>query len=218
VIRGLVRLAALGTVAAYGVDRFLGARRDDRPPAPIRSMVVIDAPVERVWAELADVEGQPRWMLEMKRVRVLTPGPIRVGTRAEAEVRILGITVADPVEIVEFRPPHRFAIRHEGLFSGGGVIELTPGADGRSTIVTWDETLVPPFLPHLGAAVQEPVLASIFQADLHRFRELLETPRPATADDAASLAMEAEGAPPTPGEVATALGGLDVADGPGAPA
>ena len=177
-IGGLFRLAMLGGRAAVGADKIMAGQRGDRPPEPIRSMVVIDAPIERVWRELADIEGQPRWMREMKAVRVTTPGPIGVGTRGEADVRILGISVTDPVEIVEFEPPRRFAIRHEGTFKGGGVIELTPGADGRSTIVTWDETLIPPVLPELGAAVQRPILGRIFQEDLHLFRELLETPVP----------------------------------------
>lgn len=170
----LVRLTAVASAAAYVLDRVLAARRAERPPTPIRSMVVVEAPIERVWDELADIEGQPRWMAEMKAVRITTPGPIGVGTRGEADVRIMGIGVSDPVEIVEFSPPRRFAIRHEGRFTGGGVIELRAGADGRSTIVTWDETLVPPLLPDLGALAQRPILAAIFQADLHRFRELLE--------------------------------------------
>ena len=93
-------------------------------------MIVIDAPIERVWAEVADIEGQPRWMHEMKAVRLLTPGPVGVGTEAEADVRILGIAVTDPVTITEFEPPHRFAISHEGSFKGRGVITLEAGADG----------------------------------------------------------------------------------------
>jgi len=174
-IRRLLRLGALGAVVAYAADRALAARRGSSPPAPIRSMVVVEAPIERVWDELADLEAQPRWMHEMKSVRVLTPGPVRAGTRAEATVRIMGIAVKDPVEVVEVSPPRRYAIRHVGAFTGGGVIELAPGADGRSTIVTWDETLIPPFLPELGALVQRPILGAIFQADLHHFRELIES-------------------------------------------
>jgi hypothetical protein len=114
-------------------------------------------------------------MHEMKEVRLLTPGPVRVGTRGEATVRIFGIGVTDPVEVTELEPPTRFAIRHEGLFTGGGVITLEPGADGTTTIVRWDETLVPPFLPELGALLQAPVLRGIFQADLHRLKQLVET-------------------------------------------
>ena len=105
-----------------------------------------------VWRELADIEGQPRWMHDMKAVRVLTRGPVGVGTRAEADVRIFGMAVVDPIAITAFEPPRRFAIRHEGRFSGEGVIELEPGADGSTTIVRWDETIVPPYLPHLSAA------------------------------------------------------------------
>jgi hypothetical protein len=100
---------------------------------------------------------------------------VGVGTRGEATVRILGIGVSDPVEITEFERPTRFAIRHEGLFTGGGVITLDAGADGTTTIVRWTETLVPPLLPEIGALVQAPVLQAIFQDDLHRFKRLVET-------------------------------------------
>ena len=172
-IRGLVRLGLLGTAAAYSVDRALAWVAREREP--IRSLVVIDAPIQRVWEAIADIEGQPRWMHEMKSVRLLTPGPVGVGTVGEAEVRILGIGVTDAVTITEFSPPTRFAIRHDGRFSGRGVITLQPGADGTTTIVRWDETLVPPVLPHLGALVQMPVLGAIFQADLRRLKALVET-------------------------------------------
>ncbi len=77
----------------------------------------------------------------MKSVRMLTPPPIGVGSRGDATVRIFGLGVTDPVEITEFAPPTRFAIRHDGTFTGGGVITLEPGADGTTTIVRWDETL-----------------------------------------------------------------------------
>ena len=41
----------------------------------------------------------------MKAVRLPTPPPIGVGTRGEADVRIFGIAVTDPVTITEFEPP-----------------------------------------------------------------------------------------------------------------
>lgn len=175
-LRGLIGLALVGIATAFALDRMLASRRGDRAFAPIRSHVVIEASIERVWAELADIPGQVRWMREMKSVRLLTPGPVAVGTRGEATVRILGISVTDPVEVTEFDPPRRFVIRHEGTFSGGGVIELRPGADGTTTIVTWDETLIPPLLPDLVLAIQRPIFAAVFQADLHHFRELFEGP------------------------------------------
>jgi uncharacterized protein YndB with AHSA1/START domain len=186
VIRRLVVVAAGAALLAIGLDRWLAARSG--APEPIRTFVVVDAPPERVWTELADIEGQPRWMREMKEVRLLTAPPVEVGTRGEATVRILGIGVTDPVTVTVFEPPKRFAIRHEGAFKGGGVITLEPGADGTSTIVRWDETLVPPLLPHLGAILQRPILERIFQDDMGRFRELLEgRPRTGAAPEASAL-------------------------------
>ena len=178
-IRGAVRLAMVGAGVGYALDRVLANHAAGAEPEAIASMVVIDAPIERVWAELADIEGQPRWMTEMKAVRVLTPGPVGVGTVAEADVRILGIPVTDPVRITEFEPPHRYAISHDGLFKGRGVITLEAGADGTTTIVRWEETLIPPVLSHLGALAMTPTLGAVFQADLARLKELVETGSPA---------------------------------------
>jgi len=174
VIRGLLRSVLVGVSVGYAVDRLLGETAKGEAPEPVHSMVVIDAPIERVWAELADIEGQPRWMHDMKSVRVLTDGPIGVGTIGEAYVRMFGIGVTDPVTITEFQPPTRFALTHDGTFKGGGVFELEAGADGTTTIVRWDETIIPPILPHLGAAIGQPVLAAIFQADLERLRDIVE--------------------------------------------
>ena len=173
--RRVLALTAVVIAKAVIVDRLLAARRGGAPPRPLRMLTVIDAPIERTWAVVADIPLQPEWMREMKEVRLTTPGPTRVGTRGEATVRIFGIRVTDPVEVVELDPPTRFAIRHEGLFTGGGVITLESGADATTTVVRWDETLVPPLLPDLGALLAAPVLREIFQDDLHRLKRLVET-------------------------------------------
>jgi uncharacterized protein YndB with AHSA1/START domain len=172
--RRMLLLAGIIGLKAWVVDRWLAARRGSRPVEPLHMLVIIDASPEETWDVLADIRLQPAWMHEMKEVRLDVPGPARVGTRGEATVRIFGIGVTDPVEVTEFEPPSRFAIRHEGLFSGGGVITLEPGAGGTTTIVRWDETLIPPLVPELGALMLAPILRSIFQADLRRLKTLVE--------------------------------------------
>ncbi len=184
IVRGLVRLAIAGLVAGWLIDRRLRGVAGVPPPA-ISSMIVVDAPIRRAWSVLADIEGQPRWMHEMKTVRLTTSPPTGVGTRGIATVRIFGIAVEDPVEVVEFDPPHRFAIRHAGTFQGGGVITLESGGGDATTVVRWDETLVAPVLPHLWAAVAGPVLGRIFQADLESFRDLVESGDRVLADQVA---------------------------------
>jgi uncharacterized protein YndB with AHSA1/START domain len=177
-LRRLLLLIAVVAPAAVRIDRWLAGRRGSRPPDPIRTLVTIDASPRETWTVLADITLQPEWMREMKEVRLLTPGPVHVGTRGEATVRIFGIGVTDPVEVTAFDPPTVFAIRHEGLFAGAGVIALEPGPGGNGTIVRWDETLIPPLLPALGALVLAPVLRSIFQGDLDRLKRLVETGSP----------------------------------------
>lgn len=174
-IRALLRLGLVGFGAGWITDRVLRARANGAPPLPIESLIVIDSPIERVWAEIADIERQPRWMHDMKSVRLTTPPPIGVGTSGVSTVRVFGIAVTDPVTITEFEPPTRFALRHEGAVSGSGLITLERGADGSTTIVRWDERLVAPLLPHLGAAVFQRVFGPIFQADLVRLRDLVES-------------------------------------------
>lgn len=170
----LLRVVALGGVAAVALDRLLRRRRGSAPITPLRMLVVIDAPVERTWAVVSDVPRQPEWMHEMQAVTFVDPLPLRVGSRAEATVRILGITVSDPVVVTDIAPPTRYAIRHEGVFRGEGVITLEAGATGETTIVRWEETLVPPLLPDLGTALQAPILRAVFQADLVRLKALVE--------------------------------------------
>lgn len=171
----LALLALLVAVKAVVLDRLLALWRRGAAPEPMRMMEVVDAPIERVWSVLVDIPLQVEWMTEMKALTVDPPGPARVGTRGTATVRILGISVDDPVEVTVVDKPHTYAIRHEGLFTGGGVITLEGGADGSTTVVRWTETLVPPLLPELGATLQRPILQRVFQADLRNFKRLVET-------------------------------------------
>jgi uncharacterized membrane protein len=175
VLRRLVALGLLLVPLALALDRWLAARRGPNSPLALSMLEVIDAPIDETWAVLADIPRQPEWMRDMKRVTIETTGAVGVGTRAEATVRILGISVSDPVEITGFEPPQRFAIRHDGRFTGEGAITLEAGADGTTTIVRWTETLVPPLLPELGAIAQAPVLQAVFQHDLRRLKRLVET-------------------------------------------
>lgn len=173
-LRRIVALGLAGAPVALAAEWLVARARGGRAPDPMRMLVVVDAPVDAVWAVLADVPLQVEWMAEMTQLVLDPPGRAHVGQRGEATVRVLGLAVTDAVEIVALEPPRRYEIRHLGLFKGGGVITLEPGADGTTTVVRWDETLRPPLLPQLGALVQAPVLRAIFQSDLERLKGLVE--------------------------------------------
>lgn len=178
VVRFLIRLAPFVVTAAWLTERRLreAATAEGRgAERPIATSIAIDAPIERVWAVIADIERQPEWMHDLKSVRLLTPPPVGVGTRAKGKVQAFGIAVEDPIEITAFSPPTHFAIRHEGLVRGSGDIRLERGSDGSTTAVTWVEVLVPRVLPHLGAAAIALVFGPIFRRDLERLAALVES-------------------------------------------
>ena len=173
-LRLALRLGLLGLAVGWLLDEILRRRAGGEPPAAFSTRIVVDAPIERVWAVVADIEGQPRWMHDMKEVRRHGAGPVGVGTKGVARVRILGLSTVDPVEVTAFEPPRRFAIRHDGTFTGHGELTLEPGADGTTTIVRWEESLVSPLFPYAWATLAEPLMTGIFQADLERLRDLVE--------------------------------------------
>ncbi len=172
----LALVGAAGVGATFAAERWVGSViASGEGPDPVMKMVIaIDAPIDEVWRVVSDIERQPTWMADMKAVRVFTPGPTRVGTRSEADVRIFLVGMVDTVEVDVFEPPRRFGIRHVGVYSGEGRIVLEDLGPDR-TLVRWDERLVPPAFPHLGQLLQKPILGAIFQADLERLKELVES-------------------------------------------
>jgi hypothetical protein len=159
-LRTMAALAITGVTGAFAVDRWIGDL--------IARGEAID-PVMKMAITIAAL-----WMEEMKAVRLTTPGPVGIGTRGDADVRIFLVGIVDAVEVDVYDPPTRFGIRHVGRYTGGGRITLEAIDRGR-TLVRWDERLVPPIFPHLGQLLQKPVMGAIFQADLERLREIVES-------------------------------------------
>ena len=67
--------------------------------------ISIQAPVERAWAVLSDIERWPEWTASVRSARPLGTGPAGVGARYRLEQPRL-----DPAEftITEWQPPHSF--------------------------------------------------------------------------------------------------------------
>lgn len=175
-LRTLLAVGLAGIGGAFAVDRWIGSliSRGEAIDPVMKMAITIDAPIDDVWDIVSDIERQPLWMEEMKSIRLRSPGPVGVGSRGEADVRIFLVGVVDAVEIDIYDPPTRFGIRHVGTFAGEGRIMLE-AIDAKRTLVRWDERLVPPLFPHLGQLLQKPILGAIFQADLERLREIVES-------------------------------------------
>lgn len=98
-----------------------------------RKSITINAPAERIWAELIDVERWPESTTSMTSAERLDSGPFRHGSSArikQPKVPTMIWTVTD------FQPPREFTWINSspGVTTVAGHV-LTPGPNG-STVVT----------------------------------------------------------------------------------
>jgi carbon monoxide dehydrogenase subunit G len=103
--------------------------------AKIEGHILIDRPVEEVFDFVADSRNEPSFNSAMAGVELLTPLPIRRGTRFRARIGRAGTQML--VELTEFDRPHRLGSRTtSSMMQTSGT--LTFAADGEGTIMSWD--------------------------------------------------------------------------------
>jgi uncharacterized protein YndB with AHSA1/START domain len=123
-----------------------------------------DAPVEKVWAVLADARRWKEWtaLRTSELEREGSPDPDGVGA-----LRLLG---AGPVrtreEVVEFEPPHRLVYEmRSGMPIRGYRAEVTLTSWGAGTEIAW-RSRFEPLIPGTGALLR--VLLGAIVGDLAR--------------------------------------------------
>jgi hypothetical protein len=105
--------------------------------------LVIEAPIEKVWAALADWESQGDWMLQ---TRVDVTSDIRegVGTTIAAFTGIGKLGVMDHMVVTSWQPPHICDVLHTGkIIKGTGRFELVV-IDAETTRFNWSEEILAP--------------------------------------------------------------------------
>ncbi len=70
----------------------------------IESSVVINRPVEEVFAVLSNVENNPKWSSGFLEAKKTSEGPIGVGTTWRAVQKGLGQRIEAEVEVTEYEP------------------------------------------------------------------------------------------------------------------
>ena len=98
--------------------------------------ILIDRAPDTVWAYMMDFSQASRWRNLVRSVKVLTPGPLRVGSELNVTFDTMG-KVRDVVsEVWAFDPPRRFGVRNtESNITG--VFEYTLEPEGSGTKVTF---------------------------------------------------------------------------------
>ncbi len=98
----------------------------------VERSTTIERPIEEVFGYVSTPENDPTWVSASLRHERTTPGPMRVGTTTEEDVRFLGRTARYTWEVTEYEPPTVVAYRAtSGLLPGAVVrLRLDPAAGG----------------------------------------------------------------------------------------
>ena len=105
--------------------------------------LVINAPIEKVWAALADWESQSDWMLQTT-VKVTSEVREGVGTSIAAFTGLGKVGIMDHMTVTAWQPPHICDVVHTGkIIKGTGRFELT-ATDTGSTRFDWSEEILAP--------------------------------------------------------------------------
>jgi uncharacterized protein YndB with AHSA1/START domain len=136
----------------------------------------VAAPPERVWEILADLEHQGRWMVDLRKIDVVTEQKRGIGAVMQVTSELFRLPVVkDVMEITAWEPPHRMDVLHRGQFQGTGQFLLERVDTG--TIFTWIEDFQPPLGP-LGeagfAVIVRPHLRRVFTRSMANLARLAE--------------------------------------------
>jgi uncharacterized protein YndB with AHSA1/START domain len=137
--------------------------------------VEVDAPAEVTWAAAVDYELQSEWMLGTTVRGTGASEGHAVGDGMQAFTGWGRLGFLDTMEITEWDPPRRYAVRHTGrVVRGTGTMEVEPLPRDRSRFV-FTEHVEPPLGPlgAVGFRLVKPLLSRGFEHSLRRFAALV---------------------------------------------
>ena len=140
--------------------------------------IVIDRPVEAVFAALSDARSQPQWDPGLVEGRHDPEGPARLGTKITEVRRSMGRTMIPESELLEFELNKRL-VRQGGdpvLGRVTGILSFEARASG--TRVEWTWHLDMPGPKSLLEPIMGPLMRRQAQGSLVHLKEMLESQEP----------------------------------------
>jgi hypothetical protein len=98
----------------------------------------VAAPPRAVFAIVADLPRWPEIFAAIKKVELLTPGPVHSGTRLRESRILFGHDAILETEVVRFDPPRelRLTLEHRGMnWERGYVIDALAGGGSRVMLI-----------------------------------------------------------------------------------
>lgn len=108
----------------------------------VRGQIVIDRPVDEVFAYVADERNEPSYNPAMVKVDKLTDGPVGTGTRYRATVVARGRPMEMFIETTDLQAPTTLSsVTAMSWARIAGTLSFTP--EGAATRMTWDWQVTP---------------------------------------------------------------------------
>ena len=141
----------------------------------VKVSVDIDAPLDEVWREAADLASHAEWMRDADRIDFVGDQRTGVGTTMEVLTKIGPLSTTDVIEVTSWRDRREIGVVHRGVVTGTGrflLEEITP----HRTRFTWDEELEMPwyFGGNVGAPISSRVLGAVWRGNLNRLKRRIE--------------------------------------------
>jgi carbon monoxide dehydrogenase subunit G len=140
--------------------------------ASFENTVIIQRPVEDVFAFLADFENVPKWNYAIIETRKVSPGPVGVGT-AYRQTRSVPRRSEEGFEVTVFEPARRLEVQGQiGPFKAGTSYLLAPAGSGTrltNAVELESSGLLAVVTPLATSRVKHAVAAN-----LDKLRQLLE--------------------------------------------
>ena len=114
--------------------------------AHIELRMFIRATPQRVWDIVSDLQGQERWMVDVRSLDIVSEIKSGVGTTLDLQTELFGIPMLhDLMDVVKWDEPRELGIVHRGAFTGTAsfLFETVPGG----TVFVWVEDFKPPLGP-----------------------------------------------------------------------
>jgi uncharacterized membrane protein len=141
----------------------------------ITSSIEIDRPPADVFAYLDELDKHGEWQQDLVSARIVTDGPVRVGTRATNTRKVPGGPREFTYEITEHDPPRKSAWRVlDGPVRAVGSVLVEPVAKGARSRVTVNFDLEGHGLGVLIAPFARRQARQQVPADHARLKEILE--------------------------------------------
>ncbi|HEV2238735.1 MAG TPA: SRPBCC family protein [Ktedonobacterales bacterium] len=80
--------------------------------------VVINRPIEAVWAFLTDISTYTRWQEDLIEARQTSPGPFTVGAKGITARKVMGQRDESTWEVTDLTPPSTFVLAIGGGLKG----------------------------------------------------------------------------------------------------